>query len=223
MANTEKTTEKSSANKKMKNGVFLIVGILILIGVGVWYYMDWQAAHYLTTDNAKVTATLYTVTPAQAGKLEQLKIAQGVTVMQDDVVAKIENGPNIKAPVTGRVVKCEVVLGQTIAPGTPIAVLADATGAYIGANIEETNIRKIAENQQVDVKLDAYPGRVFKGHIDSVDQVTQAALRGSATSLTTSGTYTKVTQLIPVKIILDEDLPLDDIIGTNATVTVRLK
>lgn len=219
----EKTQKQAGTNKRMMNGVLAVVGILVLIGVGVWYYMDWQAAHYLSTDNAKVSATLYTVTPVAAGKLEKLKIAQGVTVLQDDIIARIENGPDIKAPVTGQIVKCDVVLGQIVTPATAVAVLADASGAYIGANIEETNIRKITENQQVDVKLDAYPGKVFLGHIDSIDQVTQAALRGNVTSLTTSGTYTKVTQLIPVKIVLDDDIPLEDIIGTNATVTIHLK
>ena len=43
------------------------------------------------------------------------------------------------------------------------------------------------------------------------------------TSFTTSGTYTKVTQLIPVKIKLLDDIDLADIIGTNATVKIRIK
>ncbi len=45
----------------------------------------------------------------------------------------------------------------------------------------------------------------------------------SVNSFTTSGTYTKVTQLIPVKIRLVENLNLADIIGTNATVKIRIK
>ena len=48
-------------------------------------------------------------------------------------------------------------------------------------------------------------------------------LTGSATSFTTSGTYTKVTQLIPVKIKLLDNVDLADIIGTNATVKIRIK
>jgi hypothetical protein len=34
--------------------------------VGVGYYVYWDGQHYLKTDNARVTATLYTVTPPPA-------------------------------------------------------------------------------------------------------------------------------------------------------------
>lgn len=209
--------------KKMKKSIFAVVAVLIVIGLGVGYYFYYQNEHFLTTDNAKVTATLYTVVPTTSGKLEKLKITQGTTVKQDEIIARVEDGPNIKAPVSGQVVKCDVVLGQTVSPATPIAVLADTTGAYVGANIEETNILKIEQGQEVFVKLDAYPGQTFNGHIAEVDQVTQSALKGNTTTLTTSGTYTKVVQLIPVKITLDDGLFLGNIIGTNATVKIRIK
>jgi hypothetical protein len=50
-----------------------------------------------------------------------------------------------------------------------------------------------------------------------------SALSGSMSSFTTSGTYTKVTQLIPVKIKLTDNVNLTDIIGTNATVKIKVK
>ena len=71
--------------------------------------------------------------------------------------------------------------------------------------------------------LDAYPGRRFKGHVEEIDQVTQSALSGNMTSFSTSGTYTKVTQLIPVRIDLDEDVALEGLIGTNATVKIKVR
>jgi multidrug resistance efflux pump len=88
--------------------------------------------------------------------------------------------------------------------------------------VEETNILKIHEGQSVTVSLDAY-GREFDGYVADVNSVTSTALSGSATSFTTSGTYTKVTQLIPVKIKLGDNVDLTDIIGTNATVKIRIK
>jgi multidrug resistance efflux pump len=88
--------------------------------------------------------------------------------------------------------------------------------------VEETNILKIHTGQSVTVSLDAY-GRSFNGYVENVDTVTSTKLTGSATSFTTSGTYTKVTQLIPVKIRLLDNVDLADIIGTNATVKIRIK
>jgi multidrug resistance efflux pump len=209
--------------KKVKKGILSVIAILVVIGLGVGYYFYWENEHFLSTDNAKVTANLYTVIPTTSGKLEKLRITQGTTVKQDDIIARVENGPDLKAPVSGQVVKCDVVLGQTVSPATSIAVLADTEGAYVGANIEETNILKIQKGQEVFVKLDAYPGQTLNGHVEEVDQVTQSALKGNTTTLTTSGTYTKVVQLIPVKIVLDDGTSLGDIIGTNATVKIKIK
>jgi multidrug resistance efflux pump len=74
----------------------------------------------------------------------------------------------------------------------------------------------------VTVYLDAY-GQSFTGYVEDVNTVTSTKLSGSATSFTTSGTYTKVTQLIPVKIKLLDNINLENIIGTNATVKIRIK
>ena len=77
--------------------------------------------------------------------------------------------------------------------------------------------------QSVSVYLDAY-GRSFDGYVEDLNTVTSTELTGSAISFTTSGTYTKVTQLIPIKIkLLDDSIDLADIIGTNATVKIRIK
>jgi multidrug resistance efflux pump len=103
-----------------------------------------------------------------------------------------------------------------------ILVVAETSDMYITANVEETNILKIHSGQSVSVFLDAY-GRSFDGYVDDINSVTLAKLSGSVTSFTTSGTYTKVTQLIPIKIKLLENVDLADIIGTNATVKIRIK
>jgi multidrug resistance efflux pump len=103
-----------------------------------------------------------------------------------------------------------------------VAVVAKTADMYITANVEETNILKIHTGQSVTVSLDAY-GKSYAGYVGDVSTVTSAKLAGSVTSFTTSGTYTKVTQLIPVKIKLLDDIDLTGIIGTNATVKIRIK
>jgi multidrug resistance efflux pump len=112
--------------------------------------------------------------------------------------------------------------GDYVTPANVVLVVANTTDIYITANVEETNILKIHPGQSATVSLDAY-GRSFDGFVDVVNTVTSAKLSGSLTSFTTSGTYTKVTQLIPVKIRLIGAIDLADIIGTNATVKIRIK
>jgi multidrug resistance efflux pump len=112
--------------------------------------------------------------------------------------------------------------GDYVTSSDVVLVVAQTSDMYITANVEETNILKIHPGQSISVSLDAY-GRSFAGYVDKVNTVTESKLTGSQLSFTTSGTYTKVTQLIPVKIKLLDDVDLADIIGTNATVKIRIK
>jgi multidrug resistance efflux pump len=209
--------------KKKQNLIFAIIGILIMIGVGVWYYYYWQGNNYFTTENSKVTAELRTVMPLSSGRIVKLNIVEGSLVKENEVIGRLQNGTYLRSPINGQVVKSNVVLNQMVSPTVVAAVIADTNNIYVGANIEETDIIKIKEGQEVTVKLDAYPGKSFKGHVKEINKVTQAALSGNATSFNTSGTYTKVTQLIPIKIIVDESVDLDGLIGTNSTVKIRIR
>ena len=130
--------------------------------------------------------------------------------------------PYITSPITGTVVKNDGAVNQTVSPGTPLAVVADTSNLYVGVNVEETDIMKIHLGQLADVRLDAYPHRTFKGQVTEIDPATQTYFTNT-TSFSTSGTYTKVTQLIPIKVTIEnkEDLPL--VFGMNATVKVHLK
>jgi multidrug resistance efflux pump len=209
--------------KKNKNLIYGIVGIVLLIGIGVWGYFQYESSKYFTTENAKVTAELYNVMPLSSGKLVKLNVEEGSLVSENQVIGRLQNGSYLRSPINGQVVKCDLVLNQMLSPTASAAVVADINHMYVGANIEETDIIKIKEGQHVSVQLDAYPGQKFSAHVEKIDKVTQTALSGNATSFSTSGTYSKVTQLIPVKIVMDDNLNLAGLIGTNANVKIQLK
>lgn len=209
--------------KKNKNLIFALIGIIILGGVGLWSYFYVQSSKYFTTENAKVTAELYNVVPLSSGRVVKLNVSEGSLVSENEVIGRLQNGSYLRSPITGQVVKFNIVLNQMVSPAASAAVIADTKHIYVGANVEETDIIKIKEGQAVTVQLDAYPGREFKAHVNEINKVTQTALSGNATSFSTSGTYTKVTQLIPIKIVLDDDVNLDSLIGTNANVKIKIK
>jgi multidrug resistance efflux pump len=58
--------------------------------------------------------------------------------------------------------------------------------------------------------------------VREIDKIHPERHRGNTMSYSTSGTYTKVTQTIPVKIDLRDRINLGSLIGTNATVTIQL-
>ena len=208
---------------KGKNALFAIAAALIMIGVGIWYYFYAEGLKYFVTDNAKVTANMYQVTSPAAGKLVRFNVRPGNYVEEDEIIGRIENGPYLRAPVGGQIVKVSAAKNQTVTQGASVAIIADTDSIYIGANIEETDILKIKKGQSATVLLDSYRGKQFSACVSEVDNTTQNALTGNLMSFSTSGTYTKVTQLIPIKISVNDDVNLDEIIGTNATVRIRIK
>jgi membrane fusion protein (multidrug efflux system) len=108
----------------------------------------------------------------------------------------------VMAPVKGIVSRKTAELGQTIQPGQPLMAIIPLEDVWITANFKETQLTNMSVGQVATVKVDAYAGREFKGHIDSI-----AAATGSRFSLlppeNATGNYVKVVQRVPVKILLE--------------------
>jgi membrane fusion protein (multidrug efflux system) len=69
------------------------------------------------------------------------------------------------------------------------------------ANFKETQIGSMIEGQIAEIDIDSFPGKVFKGKVQSIIRAT-----GSATTLlppdNSTGNFTKIVQRVPVKIAL---------------------
>jgi membrane fusion protein (multidrug efflux system) len=109
----------------------------------------------------------------------------------------------IYAPSDGYVTKKNVEIGNQIQVDQPLMAVVSLADIWIVANYKETQLEKVKPGQEVRIKVDTYPGQVFKGKVDSI-----MAGSGSIFSLfppeNATGNYVKVVQRIPVKILLDE-------------------
>jgi len=206
---------------KKKKVLMVLVLILVIAGGSAAYYFFIYSAGFLTTDNAKVTAKMYPIYPSSPGNLLEWNVRNGDYVDKDEVLGRTQSLPYITSPIKGSVVQDNVEKGQIVSATTQLAVIADTDALYIGVNVEETEITKIAIGQTTQVKIDAYPGKTFAGTVTEIGSTTQTYFTSNS-SFTTSGTYTKVTQYIPVKVEISnpDDLPL--IFGMNATVKFNL-
>ncbi len=229
MATNQKKSEyeedftPKTANRKINKLLVIVVALVVLLaGLGIGGYFLYQSNFYYQTDNAKVDTMIYQLTAKAPGKLEKAYVSESDEVKAGQVLARVENGSFIRSPIDGTVIDVNFNEGDYVNATDVVMVVANTSDIYITANVEETNILKIHSGQAVTVSLDAY-GRSFDGYVEDVSTVTSTKLTGGLTSFTTSGTYTKVTQLIPVKIKLQDDIDLADIIGTNATVKIRIK
>ena len=75
-------------------------------------------------------------------------------------------------------------------------------------------------DQPVDIRIDAYPGRRFAGHVDSIQPGSGAAFSPLLPQNAT-GNYVKVVQRVPVKIVFDT--PPDVYVGPGMSVVPTVK
>ncbi len=228
--NTHKETSEyvedfkpKTANRKIGKGMLIFLAIVVVLaGIGVAGYFIYQGDFYYQTDNAKVDTQIYQLAANAQGKLQEVYVMHNDTVTAGEVLARVGNSSYVRSPIDGTVIDVKLESGDYVNPQDIVVVVAKTSDIYITANVEETNILKIRTGQAASVSLDAY-GRSFDGYVEEVDTITSSRLSGNVSSFTTSGTYTKVTQLIPIKIKLVDNIDLADIIGTNATVKIRIK
>jgi membrane fusion protein (multidrug efflux system) len=109
----------------------------------------------------------------------------------------------IRAALDGVVDGTFVKPGEYVGAGQRLLLIHNPEDIWVDANVKETDIRHLAVGKPVRVTVDAYPGQAFEGTIARVGHAatSQFALLPNANP---SGTFTKVTQRLPVKISLPQ-------------------
>lgn len=108
----------------------------------------------------------------------------------------------INAPVAGQIAKKSVELRSFVQVGQPLMAVVSRQ-VWVVANFKETQLEYMRPGQRVDIHVDAYPDRSFRGHIDSVQSGTGARFSLLPPENAT-GNFVKVVQRVPVKILFDE-------------------
>ncbi|HOB14654.1 MAG TPA: HlyD family secretion protein [Novosphingobium sp.] len=126
----------------------------------------------------------------------------------------------VRAPASGQVSQAtRLQTGQQVVSGVPVLTLVSDGTAYIEANFKETDLADMRVGQPAEIRFDAYPGLVLKGHVASIGAGT-----GSEFSVlpaqNATGNWVKVTQRVPVRILFDEASSRPLISGLSTKVTV---
>ncbi len=130
----------------------------------------------------------------------------------------------IRAPITGRVTRKTVEVGQVVAPGQPLLSVVDMEDVWVVANYKETQLTDVRPGQRATIEVDAYPGSVFTGHVDSI-QSGSGAVFSLLPPENATGNYVKVVQRIPVKIVLDRGENVRHVLvpGMSVVPTITLR
>ncbi|MBR8060344.1 HlyD family secretion protein [Burkholderia dolosa] len=127
----------------------------------------------------------------------------------------------VVAPSDGYVGKKTVETGEHVAPGQALLTLVEPH-PWIVANFRETQLRHVRTGDAVQLRFDALPQRVFAGRIDSLSPATGAQFALLPPDNAT-GNFTKVTQRVPVKILLDGPATTEPRIRPGLSVVVTLQ
>ena len=129
----------------------------------------------------------------------------------------------IFAPIDGHVTKKSVELGQLVQAGQPLLAIV-SKGKWVIANFKETQLTRMKPGQEVEIKIDTYPHKTFKGHVDSIQRGTGARFSLLPPENAT-GNYVKVVQRVPVKIVFEEppDKKYPLALGMSAVPKVKVR
>jgi membrane fusion protein, multidrug efflux system len=181
-----------------------------------------------TAADAARARRLYSQRLIARADLDQAETAERTAVAQVEAtraeVARREldlQFTRVLAPEAGRVTNRTVEEGMFVQVGQPLMAIVTHE-LWVVAHFKETQIGEMGPGQPVEIRVDAFPGKVFRGRVDSIQRGT-----GARFSLlppeNASGNFVKVVQRVPVKIVFDEPPDPKYPIGPGMSVVPTVK
>ena len=115
----------------------------------------------------------------------------------------------ISAPTNGIVSRMQLQPGEWVEDGKPVFSVIESRNYWIEANLKETQLTHVVVGQLVTVEVDAYPGVMWEGRVDSISAATGAEF-SILPPQNATGNWVKVVQRLPVRINVspsDDDKP----------------
>ena len=171
--------------------------------------------------NEKASAAKYAL---ESGKAKSEELSAEIQRLEAEVAeAKLElSYTKIYAPQDGLISARNVEEGNYVEVAQPLFSIVPKH-VWIIANYKEIQLTHMNVGQPVTIKIDTYPNKKFKGVVDSIQRST-----GAKSSLfppeNAVGSYVKIVQRVPVKILFTEDYSEYNIVpGMSVVPTVKVK
>jgi RND family efflux transporter MFP subunit len=125
---------------------------------------------------------------APQSALDAAVAQESVTRARVEYVRALLAYTEIRAPFAGVVTAKRAFVGEAVSPfgsspsgggsGGAIVTLVEFSSLYVGADVNESNLSRLAPNQPAEISLDAVPDKTYHGHLR---QIVPAADRQKAT------------------------------------------
>jgi len=184
-------SNNASSNKRKRSSrwIWWVAGIAIVGGLIAWASSRPPEVTVAPAErgdlDVTVTATgdvdgrVAEVSPAVQGQVEAVYRNEGDWVSRGDLLCRVTSGPSmpgssaaqtafetVEAPFDGVVSRRYVDPGDSAIPGQPIFQVADAGEVWVTAQIDDIDVGKVREGQEVEIVLPAYLGHSLPGRIE---------------------------------------------------------
>jgi multidrug resistance efflux pump len=225
---TATTTPGRRKLKRSTRIALIAILILALVAAGGFttsYFLS--ARNYISTDNAQVDGDKILVNAPASGILVDWDATEGTVLRKEQIVGRvrIQGGfvqplMSIRAPADGTVAVDNSVPGTFVTTGTQLAIAYNPDKIFVTARVDETDVKAVQPGQVVDIYVDAFPDAPLTGRVREI-QGGAAAVFSLFPQSNSGGNFQKITQVIPVKIGLDNGKSLGLAPGMNVTVYIH--
>ena len=109
----------------------------------------------------------------------------------------------LRSVINGRIAKQYVSVGDIVSPTSAVYAVLDPNSLYFVALLEENKLKGVTPGDAVNIKVDAYPNKKYKGVVRQVLPASAATFALAPRDIS-AGEFTKVAQRIPVRIDITE-------------------
>lgn len=130
----------------------------------------------LTQAMASVDSSKALLAQAQAG----VEAKEGLVQQAEGAVAEVNaylNEVIIKAPMDGVVTTINSEEGELVSSGSQMAIVSNLKGTWVEVSVKETDLSKITQGQQVQVKVPAYKDQTFTGTVTTINAQPDFAIK----------------------------------------------
>ncbi len=134
-------------------------------------------------------------------------LAQIEQAKQDLAMAELQlSYCQIRSDIDGFVSNRNVNTGDRVAQGQKLLAVRSYKEVWIDCNFKETQLPPIRIGHPVELYLDAYPGKVFKGRVTGFSPGTGSSL-ALLPAQNATGNFVKIVQRLPVRVDLVDGNP----------------
>lgn len=155
---------------KLKDRKFLkVISSIFILTLLICLYIFFQATKdRIHIDNSLIQAPIIIVSPSTSGKVQEIDVKAGQTVLSGDTLAVV-GSETLRAQTDGLIISASDLTGSTVNQATQLIQMIRSINLRVVGTIDENKgLNDIKVGQTVSFTIDALPGKTHWGYIDEI-------------------------------------------------------